>query len=259
MKKQPLVSVIMPSYNCEKFISDSIESVLNQSYENFELIIVDDISTDKTVSIIKKIKKQDKRIKLFILESKGGPAIARNKAIKEAKGKYIAFLDSDDLWKPNKLKKQIEFMEKNNIYFSYTNYEKISENGEKLNIIRKCPKKISFFRMKLGNSVGCLTVIYNSEQTGLIQIEDIKKRNDYAIWLKVLEKVKVGYLLDECLSEYRVSSNSISHNTSKVKLIKYHYELFRKNQKYSVFASCFYTFTNVLIYFWNKLVGEKIL
>jgi len=257
MKKQPLVSIVMPCYNCEKFIEDSINSVLNQSYANFELIVVDDISTDTTVDIIKKISKKDKRVKLFILDKKGGAAIARNKAIKEAKGKYVAFLDSDDLWKKEKLKKQVSFMEKNNIDFSYTNYEQIDENGNKLNIMRTSPKKLTFFRMKLGNSIGCLTVMYNSEKTGLIQIGDIKKRNDYALWLKILEKVKKGYLLDECLSEYRISNNSISHNTSKFKLVKYHYELFRKLQKYNVVVSSFYTCTNVLVYFWNKLVGEK--
>ena len=126
---KPLVSIITPVYNCEDTIGETIESVLNQTLSDFEMLIVDDISNDKTIDIIKKYQKQDKRIKLFILKEKGGAASARNKALKEASGQYIAFLDGDDLWVSDKLEKQIKFMQENKCAFSFTGYEFADSNG----------------------------------------------------------------------------------------------------------------------------------
>ena len=253
---EPLVSVITPAFNAEKTIGKTIESVLKQSYKNLELIIVDDISSDNTVEIVKRYQRKDSRVKLFILEKKGGASGARNLAIKEAKGKYIAFLDCDDLWKKDKLKKQINFMEKNNIYFSYTDYSYIDSKGKSLEKYRKCPRKMSYFRMLIGDSVGCLTVIYNSEKTGLIQIPSLKKRNDYAIWCAVLKKVRVGYKYDEILSLYRKSSNSLSSG-KKIRLLKYHYQMHRKANKLNVFESIFFTITNTLNYFVNRYIRDR--
>lgn len=252
-----MVSVVVPCYNCEKYIEETINSILNQTFSNFEILAVDDLSTDNTAHILEKLRKMDKRIKYFKLTKKGGATGARNKALREAKGKYIAFLDGDDLWKPQKLEKQIKFMEDNNIYFSYTNYEKIDENGVPLNILRVSPPKINYFRMKLGDSVGCLTVMYNQEKVGMLQLNDLKKRNDFALWIKALEKVDVGYLLNENLASYRVTSNSVSRNVSKIKLLKFHYTLFRKSQNYNILTSCFYTISNVFVYFSNRLLREK--
>jgi len=256
-KIKPLVSIVTPSYNCEKYIASTIESVLNQTYSNFEMIIVDDISTDKTTDIIKKYQKKDKRIKLIVLDKKGGASIARNRAIKEAKGKYIAFLDSDDMWYEEKLEKQITWMENNSINFSYTDYEYINENNEKLNIKRVCPKKMSYFRMLLGDSIGCLTVVYNREKTGLIQIPRIDKRNDYALWCVILKKLEKGYKYDEILAKYRKTNSGTLSSGSKFKLIKYHYQLHHEINKFNSIMSCLFTFTNIINFILNKKVREK--
>ena len=144
---KPMVSVVVPCYNCEKYIEETINSILNQTFSNFEILVVDDLSTDNTECILEKLRKKDKRIKYFKLLKKGGATGARNKALREAKGKYIAFLDGDDLWKPEKLEKQVKFMEDNNIYFSYTDYEYIDEKSKRLNRMRKCPFKMSYLNV----------------------------------------------------------------------------------------------------------------
>jgi len=253
---EPLVSIITPVYNLEKTIGYTIESVLNQTYKNLEMIIVDDISNDKTIEIIKKYQDKDKRIKLIILDKKGGASAARNRAIKEACGKYIAFLDGDDLWHKDKLKRQVKFMQDNDIAFSYTDYEYIDINNKKLNIMRKCPKKVTYFKMLLGDSIGCLTVMYDREKVGNISISNIKKRNDYALWCKVLKKVKVGYKYDCILSLYRLNSGSLSSG-SKIKLLKYHYKMHRKINKFNPITSLFFTFTNGINFIINKKFRER--
>ena len=246
----PLVSIITPSYNAEKYIEETIKSVQNQTYKNWEMIIVDDISTDQSINIIKKYSESDKRIKYFILNEKGGASLARNKAIQEANGKYIAFLDSDDVWRSEKLEKQVQFMEENSYDFTYHNYELINENSQKLNRLRKSPTSISYKRALIGCSIGCLSAMYNCHTVGKVQIKRLDKRNDDALWLKKKKKCQSGYLLDENLALYRVGNNSISSG-SKTKLLKYHFQLYR-NQDFSVVTSLFFTFTNIIIYFWNK-------
>lgn len=253
---KPLVSIITPVYNCEDTIGETIESVLNQTLSDFEMLIVDDISNDKTIDIIKKYQKQDKRIKLFILKEKGGAASARNKALKEASGQYIAFLDGDDLWVSDKLEKQIKFMQENNIYFSYADYAYIDEKGKKMGIYRKCPKRMSYFRMLLGDSVGCLTVIYDSKRVGKIEIPNIKKRNDYALWCQILKKIKIGYKYNDILAYYRKSTNSLSSG-KKVYLLKYHYQMHRKINKFNPVVSIFFTITNGINFLVNKLFKDK--
>ena len=194
-----LVSIIMPSYNTAKFISETIDSVLTQTYTNWELIIVDDCSTDNTDEVVKSFLSDD-RIKYIKNEKNSGAAFSRNRALREAKGKWIAFLDSDDLWLPEKLEKQISFMKKNDYHFSYTNYIEIDENSEANGRRVTGPKKISRHGMYNYCWMGCLTVMYNAETVGLIQIADIKKNNDYAMWLKACKKADC-YLLDEPLSQ----------------------------------------------------------
>lgn len=253
---KPLVSVIMPNYNSEKYIKDSIESVLNQTYSNLELIIVDDISNDSSIKIIKEFVKSDKRVKFYQLDEKGGASKARNLAISKAKGKYVAFLDSDDLWKKEKLEKQINFMEENDIYFSYTDYEYIDENRKRVDKYRKCPSKVSYFKILLGCSVGCLTVVYNRKKVGLININKIDKRNDYAIWCKVLKKVRKGYKYDDILSYYRKSTSSLSSG-KKYKLLKYHYDMHRKVNNFNPIVAVFFTITNTVNYFINTRVRDR--
>lgn len=253
---KPLVSVIMPNYNSEKYIKDSIESVLNQTYSNLELIIVDDISNDSSIKIIKEFVNSDKRVKFYQLDEKGGASKARNLAISKAMGKYVAFLDSDDLWKKEKLEKQINFMEENDIYFSYTDYEYIDKNGKRVEKYRKCPSKVSYFKILLGCSIGCLTVVYNRKKVGLININKIDKRNDYAIWCKVLKKVRKGYKYDDILSYYRKSTSSLSSG-KKYKLLKYHYDMHRKVNNFNPIVAGFFTITNTINYFINTRVRDR--
>ena len=253
-KEKGLVSIITPSYNTGGFIGETIESVMNQTYTNWELIIVDDCSTDNTDEVVKKYLK-DKRIKYLKNKKNYGAAISRNRAIKEANGEWVAFLDSDDLWNKNKLKKQIEFMKKNNYFFSYTNYEEIDENAKKINKVITGPKKITKSGMYNFCWPGCLTVMYNQEKTGVIQIEDLPKNNDYAIWLKVIKYTNC-YLLDKNLSKYRIRTGSISRH-SKLKLIKYHYELYRSGEHKDIFSSLILTMRNLFFGVIKKIKYTK--
>lgn len=254
--EEDLVSIVTPTYNCGKFIAETIESVIEQTYKNWEMIIVDDCSKDDTQTIVGKYIKNNKRIKYIKFEKNQGAAIARNVAIKEAKGKYIAFLDSDDLWSKDKLEKQIDFMKKNNYNFSYTNYEEIDEKSMPLNIQVTGPKKITKAGMYNYCWPGCLTVIYNAEKVGRVQIENLPKNNDYAMWLKVIKKSKC-YLLNENLAKYRIRQGSISRN-KKLQLIKYHYILYRYGEKMNIEASIFNTLRNIFFGVIKKFLYRKV-
>lgn len=253
----PLVSVVTPSYNAEKYIHETIQSVIDQTYSHWEMIIVDDLSTDATIDVIKKYSIDDSRIRYFILKEKGGASLARNKAIKESKGKYIAFLDADDIWKKDKLEKQVKFMEENDYDFTYHNYELIDEHSRRLMKMRNAPDCITLKRALIGCSIGCLSAMYNCEAIGKIQIKKLDKRNDDALWFKILDKCKKGYLLNENLAYYRIGNHSISSG-NKIKLLKYHYKLYREIQEYSRPLSVFYTFTNIMVYFYNKRRDVKL-
>ncbi len=244
-----LVSIIMPSYNTAKYIAKTIESVLAQTHKNWELIIVDDCSTDGTDEVLKKYL-SDKRIEYLKNSHNSGAAVSRNRALREAKGKWIAFLDSDDLWMPEKLEKQIDFMEKNDYHFSYTNYEEIDEESVSNGRFITGPKHITKQGMYNYCWPGCLTVMFDKEFVGLIQIADIKKNNDYAMWLKVCKKTNC-YLLDKTLAKYRKRSGSIS-NHGYSELIKWHYRLYRDAEKQNVFMSLFNTGRNLVFGFYKK-------
>ena len=246
-----LVSIIMPSYNTAQFISKSIQSVLEQSYKDWELIIVDDCSTDDTDKIVIDFL-TDKRIKYIKNKKNSGAAVSRNLALCEAHGKWIAFLDSDDLWLPEKLEKQINFMEKNSYHFSYTNYAEIDSEGQKTNVTVTGPKKITktgFFNYCWP---GCLTVMYDVDTVGLIQIADIKKNNDYAMWLKVCKKANC-YLLDEELALYRRGRAGSVSTHSITTMIGWHFKLYREAEKQSVCFSALNTLRNIVFGFYKKL------
>lgn len=244
-----LVSIIMPSYNTAPYIMETIQSVLNQSYQNWELIIVDDCSTDNTDQVVACIR--DERIKYFKNEKNSGAAASRNRALRESKGRWIAFLDSDDLWMPEKLEKQIAFMESNVYHFSYTNYEEMDMDGNSTGIKVTGPPKITKTGMFNYCWPGCLTVMYDAEKIGLIQIEDIKKNNDYAMWLKVCKKANC-YLLDECLGKYRKGRvGSVSSHSIKT-MIRWHYKLFRDAEKQGVARSLVNTGRNLVFGFYKK-------
>lgn len=250
-----LVSIITPLYNSEKYIEETIQSVINQTYNNWEMIIVDDCSKDNGIKIVERYQKLDKRIKLYKNEKNLGGAGTRNIAIEKAKGKYIAFLDSDDLWKKNKLERQISFMENNKYNFSYTKYERIDEKGKKLNLLSKIPQKLDYKFMLKRDPIGCLTAIYNKESLGKIFLPNIKINQDYALWLEILKKEKYAYGLMENLAFYRVRNNSLSKN--KIKKIKYVYQMYRKYNNQNIFKTVWYLLNNIIDSYFN-LKMEKI-
>ena len=231
-----LVSIIMPTYNCAKFIGETIKSVIAQTYSNFELIIVDDCSKDNTKDVVNSF--DDERIKYYKLEKNSGAAVARTTAMNMAKGKYMAFLDSDDLWMENKLEHQLKFMKDNNYNITCTAYEQVNEDGESLNKVIKTKKKADYNRILLDCPVGNSTVMYNVEALGKFEVPNRRKRNDDALWLQMLKKEKYIYGMDEVLAKYRIRSNSISSN--KLSLIKYHWQLYRDIEHLSVIRSVFH-------------------
>ena len=243
-----LVSIIMPSYNTAQYIEKTIKSILDQTYTNWELIIIDDCSTDNTDDVVKNYL-SDKRIKYLKNEQNSGAAVSRNRALREAKGQWISFLDSDDLWMPEKLEKQICFMKEKGYFFSYTDYEEINAEGNMTGVFVTGPKKITRTGMYNYCWPGCLTVMYDATKVGLIQISNIKKNNDYAMWLKVCKKVDC-YLLDECLGQYRKGRvGSVSTHSIKT-MIGWHYRLFHEAEKRSALVSAIFTLRNL---FWGVL------
>ena len=247
-----LVSIIMPAYNCEKYIKNSIESVLNQTYENWELIIVDDCSTDNTVGVIKEFN--DKRIKLFQNKANSGAAFSRNWALREARGKWIAFLDADDVWVSVKLDEQLHFMIMNNYSFSYTDY-RICKNGKWEKYVRIGPNVVDFKKLHKYCYFFTSTVMYDRTTIGLIQIGDIKKNNDYAMWLKAL-KNREAHRYSKCLSYYIKHYNSIS-TQNRITLIKWHYALFKNECGYNTIKSLLLTIGNLWHGFWKKINFKK--
>ena len=219
------VSIITPTYNSERFIAETILSVQAQTYQNWEMIIVDDCSTDRTAEIVASFQEKDSRIKYFYNSTNKGSALSRNLALQKAKGKWIAFLDSDDLWLPDKLEKQIEFMTKNNYHFSYTNYCEIEENSKETGILITGPKVITNKLMKAYCWPGCLTVMYDAEKVGKMQTVDIRINEEYALWIKIAKKHNC-YLLDENLAKYRRHNKSLT-SQSYFKLIIWHYLMIR--------------------------------
>ena len=251
-----LVSVIMPSWNTDKFIAESIRCVQNQTYRDWELIIVDDCSTDGTDEIVSGFS-DDGRIRYFKNEKNLGAALSRNRAMREARGEWIAFLDSDDLWTADKLEKQIRFMKENGYSLSYTEYEKIDEEGRPLGICVSGPDVVNRRKMYNYDYIGQLTMMYSAKEFGLIQIKDIKKNNDYAIRLQLYKKPDTkAYLLKENLAEYRVRKKSISHDKISKKL-RSHYDLFHMCDEKSAPAAFFCACRNMWFGFWKKRNYEK--
>ena len=248
-----LVSIITPSYNTANFIGETIKSVLNQTYQNWEMIIVDDCSTDNTDEIVSQFS--DSRIIYLKNEKNSGAAVSRNRALKEAKGRWIAFLDSDDLWKEDKLQKQISFMEENQYSFSYTNYHEINENSEPNGTFVTGPSHITKTGMFNYCWPGCLTVMYDSEVIGDLEITPIKKNNDYAMWLKIIKKEDC-FLLDEDLGMYRKREGSIS-NHGYSQLIKWHYKLFRICENKNPVSSFLLMMRNMFFGVYKKLKYVK--
>lgn len=233
-----LVSIITPVYNAERFIEETINSVINQEYKNWEMILVDDCSKDNSENIIKQFLKNDKRIKYIKLSKNSGAAISRNIAIQNANGRYIAFLDSDDIWKKNKLKVQIEFMKKNNIGFSFSSYEVMDEYGQLINRTINVPEKISYKEYLRNTIIGCLTVVIDRKICGKFEMVNIRKNQDMATWLSILKKGNIAYGINEKLGVYRIVAGSISNN--KIKAAKSVWITYRDVENISIVKSCYY-------------------
>ena len=230
-----LVSIVIPTFNSEKFIAETILSIQSQTFTNWEVIVVDDGSSDKTVSILSKIAQLDKRIHFFQVEKNSGAGIARNLGLSKANGRYIAFLDSDDLWKPTKLEKQIKFMTKNNLPFTFSFYDCIDEEGKPLNKRVEAPRNLSYNQLFYCNYVGNLTGIYDVNYFGKIPISPIRKRQDWILWLTILKKIKTAQPTPKSLAFYRVRQNSIS--ASKLDLLKHNFNVYKTFHGFNVVVS----------------------
>lgn len=234
-----LVSVIMPTYNCGKFISEALDSVIAQTITDWEVQIVDDCSEDNTEEVLKPYLEKYSNIHYYMLSKNSGPAIARTEAMKRATGKYVAFLDSDDLWYPDKLEKQIAFMEKNEAKFSCTAYRWIDEAGNDLHTILIPPEKVDYKKcIRLSNPIGNLSVMFDQQALGRFMVPNIKKRNDFALWLKILKKTECCYGMQDVLGVYRIGrKGSVSSN--KLKQAKYHWQLYHEIEKHGMFRSMY--------------------
>jgi glycosyltransferase involved in cell wall biosynthesis len=238
MNKNHLISIIIPVFNCERYIEETIDCVLAQTYKNWELILVDDYSTDNSVSIIKEKYLIDKRIQLILNSENSGVAVSRNKGIKASKGIYLCFLDSDDLWKSTKLEIQYSFQFENNYAFTYTTYEQFKD-GVVIGKIKAKPS-LTYTDLLKTCSIGCSSVMIDTNQFSQIEFPNIKKRQDFALWLKLLKKVEKAYGLDEPLTIYRLRNDSISSNKFKAALYQWH--VYFKVEKLGFLKSVYFFF-----------------
>ena len=246
-----LVSIVTPTYNSSKFIGRMIESIQKQTYENWELLITDDCSSDETVELIHDYVKQDKRIKLFQLTENSGAGVARNFSISKASGRYIAFCDSDDIWKPDKLELQTRFHERYGYLFTYTSYELVDEQFRLVGL-EICRKKFDYNSLLRDCGIGCSTCMYDASTLGKIYFPIIRKRQDWALWLKIIKKTNSAHGLSKVLTTYTKRRDSISAN--KLTLIKYNYAVYHNVEGFSHFRSCWIFF----IQFMPRYVVKKI-
>ena len=233
-----LISIITPVYNSEKYIAETIESVLAQTYLDWEMIIVDDCSTDNSKEIIRKYAGKDRRIHLVEFEKNSGTGKARDVALQNAKGRFVAFLDSDDKWLPEKLEKQIRFMSENNYPISFTSYKSIDENGKDLYRIIRVVKSVNLHQYLKNTIIGYSSSMIDLKQTGSFQIADIRIRVDTQVWISLLKKGFIAYGLDEVLMIYRVHKKSISSN--KFYAAKKTWNLYYSVEKLGFYKSVYY-------------------
>ena len=244
MEGQPLVSVIMPSYNAARYIAESIESVLHQTYRNWELIITDDCSSDRTPEIVQAYKEKEPRINFVVAQQHSGIAGTRNQCLARAKGRFVAFLDNDDLWYPEKLEKQVSFMNESGCAFSYSAYELMREDGSPKGRIIKTAGVISYNKYLRNTIIGSGTIMLDQDQTGSLVMPDNATSDDMALWCRILKDGHQAYPMNEILMKYRVRSNSASAN--KLKAAKDVWLVYRKQEKLSFFHAlicfCCYAF-----------------
>lgn len=232
-----LVSIITPLYNCSDYLEQTIQSVLSQTYQDWEMIMVDDCSTDNSLEIAQKYAAQDSRIKVFQLEKNSGAAVARNTAIEATAGRFIAFLDSDDKWLPHKLETQIQFMEDNDVAFSYAAYEKINEEGKVFGLMG-VPEKVNYKQLLKTCVIGCLTAVYDVNKLGKVYMPTSTKREDFATWLNILKQIDFAHGLTVPLAQYRVYANQTSGK--KASMAKENWQLYRDLEKLNFFQASYY-------------------
>ncbi|GEQ84844.1 glycosyl transferase [Patiriisocius marinistellae] len=248
---QPLISIITPLYNAAPFIAQTIASIQSQTYSNWELLIVDDNSTDASVTIVKTLAKNDARIKLTEEKINKGAAQARNKGTSLAQGTYIAFLDADDLWHSQKLEIQLYFMSKNNCNVSFTSYVHIDENGYEIGKRIKAINQLTYKKQHNNNYLGNLTGMYNCAVLGKIEAPTIRKRQDWAVWLEAIKRsAKPALGIQQDLAYYRVHNGNMSRD--KLNLVKYNYAFYREYLGYSTIKSSLY----LLRFFWEYFVNR---
>lgn len=248
-----LVSIITPVHNSEMFLEECIRSVLSQTYKNWELILIDDCSTDNSIHIINQYKTNAK-IKLIKQSENTGAGIARNKGIQAAKGDYISFLDADDYWLKDKLEKQINFMKAHKYSFSYSQYYEINESHRSKKIVLS-PPRVDYQKMLDNDYIGCLTAIYDCRKLGKMYMPPIRKRQDWILWISILKKIDYAHGLQEPLAYYRVGNSSLSNN--KIKLLKYNFNVFHKELSMPFFKSIFMMINFLAHYFYFKLTSIK--
>lgn len=256
MKDYGLVSIITASYNSSCFIAKTIDSILSQTYQHWELLITDDASTDNTVSVIEMYAQYDSRIKVFKMNKNKGAGKCRNNSIEKAQGRFIAFCDSDDYWEPEKLEKQLSFMVQNHFDLTYTSYNVISEQGTRIGRI-KCKKRISYKTLLQDNGIGCLTAIYDTNKLGKCYMPSMRKRQDWCLWLSIIKKTRYAYGLSEYLANYRKRKGSVSFN--KIEMLKYNYKVYHEFEGYSAFTSFLLLFMYFLPYYFYKKIRDKVL
>ncbi|UJF15243.1 glycosyltransferase family 2 protein [Jeotgalibaca sp. MA1X17-3] len=242
-----LISVITPVYNAAAFIERTVESVLNQTYKNIEHILVDDCSTDKSEEILREWMKKDSRIKYIRLKENSGAAVARNTGLEHAKGQYIAFIDSDDIWKPEKLEKQLQFMQDHQYAFTYTKFEMISEEGEVVHTSAELPDKLNYTGLLKNTAIACSTVIIDRKIVGDFRMPLVRKGQDTATWLQILRKLDFAYGLNEVLGQYRQVKGSIS--SDRVGALKRTWNTYYRLEKLplpkALYYFTFYTFNAI--------------
>ncbi len=234
----PLVSIVTPVFNSANFLPETLNSIRTQTFEDFEHLVVDDGSTDESVSILERYASQDVRIRIIRLKGNNGPAKARNAAIESARGRYIAFVDSDDLWLPQKLELQLAFMAEKQAPVSFTSYLKMTEGGVNTGGIVKAMAMVSYKNLLKSNFIGCSTAIYDTQLVGKVFMPDILKRQDYGLWLKIAKAGHIAYGMSTPLVRYRLRENSVSSN--KFVAAKYHWKVLREVETVGLIRSVFY-------------------
>ena len=255
--KNELISIITPTYNSSKYIQDTIVSIISQTYQNWELIITDDFSTDDTVSIVNNYIQTDSRIKLYELKNNSGSALARNNSIKFSKGFYIAFCDSDDIWDSHKLENHIKFHQEKNVLFSFTNISIANDKGliilKRQSIIKH---KVNYKSLLKNNYIPTSTVLINKTLLSKYKFPDYRKKQDYILWLEILKKESIeAHFFDFCLTTYRKHKNQITNK--KFKLIPLHYKILRKTQDLNIFNSFLYTLSWGVFGFYKHFLKKE--